>query len=590
MKKKILLVILGLFIFLPFNTKALDASSSFSCDKAKLGPNESTRCSIRVSVGQGALVTGFEAYYSATGGLSISNFNQLGWQNDANQSSWQGDGDDGHIGLYSNGFSGSSEVCRFTVTAPANFSGSASVNLTGIVIALAEDKEKSDYTENKRPGNMSRSITAKSTNADLRSLSVNTGSLSPAFSPSTTTYSVTTEAGSITISGSAEGRVNGLGSFNLNYGDNSFKITVTAEAGNTKTYTINVKRPDNRSSVNTLKTLSISKGSLSFSSDKTSYNVEVDSSVDKVTINSALTDSKSRYTAGSSSFTKALQYGVNTVTITVQAENGATKTYTIRITRKDDRSSDATLKDIKVGNNSVTLEKDKYDYEIKVDYEKTSIDVKALVNDSKAKVEVKGNYDKLEVGENLIEITVTAENGEVKTYKLKVIRQKEDVKLSTDSSLKSLSIEGYDIDFSKNKKTYTITIGKENSLNIKAKANDSKAKVNILGNSLLEDGSSITIVVTAEDGTSTEYTINIEKKKSSILPIVLIVLAVLIVGVVLFLILGKKKKKDEEVEEAPAEEVIADTATPEVEEAVAEAPVIEESADTGDVTNTESSE
>ena len=573
MKKKILLIIIGLFILLPFNTKALGASINFNCDKSKLGSNESMQCTINVPVTSGNLV-GFEAYYSATGGLTISNFNQYGWQ---------GDGNDGHIALYTDtGFSGNVGIGKFTVTAPANFSGSAAVNLTGIV--LAGDGAGVDKV---RPGDVSRPVTAKSTNSSLSSLSVNTGTLSPAFSPSTTTYNVTTDAASITISGSAEGSVSGLGSFTLNYGDNSYKITVTAEAGNSTTYTVNVKRPDNRSTVNTLKTLSISKGSLNFSSDKTSYSVEVDSSVEKVTINSSLTDSKSRYTAGSSSFTKSLNYGVNTVTITVQAENGASRTYTIKITRKDDRSKDTTLKEIKIGNNSVSLQKDKYDYEIKVDYDQTKLDIKALVNDSKAKVEVKGNYDKLEVGENLIEIIVTAENGETKTYKLKVIRQTEDVKLSTDSSLKSLSIEGYDINFSKNTKSYTITIGKETSLNIKAKANDSKAKVDILGNSLLEDGSTVTIVVTAEDGTSTEYVINIEKKKSSILPIILIALAAIIIGVVLFLILGKKKKEapTEEVVEEPTKEVpvvedtIEEVPTEEavVEEApIEEAPVIEE--------------
>ena len=189
MKKKIILIIIGLYIFLPFNAKAFQASVSFNCDKAKLGPNESMQCTINVPVTEDKL-GGFEAYYSVTGGMSVTNYVKTG--------AWQGDGDEGHIVLYhDSGFNGTVGVGKFTVTAPANFSGTGSVNLTGIVLTgiIGNDQTKI------RPSNISKTVTAKSTNSSLRSLSVNTGTLSPAFSPATTNYNVTTEASSITISG-----------------------------------------------------------------------------------------------------------------------------------------------------------------------------------------------------------------------------------------------------------------------------------------------------------------------------------------------------------------------------------------------------
>lgn len=149
-----------------------------------------------------------------------------------------------------------------------------------------------------------------------------------------------------------------------------------------------------------------------------------------------MTDSKSQYTVGSKSMNVNLNYGLNTIKISVQAENGSVRTYVIKVTRKDDRSKDNTLKEIKLSTGVISISADKYEYEVKVPYSNENISIDAVSNDSKAKVELKGEQP-LKLGENIFEIVVTAENGEVKTYKLKVIRQEENVKLSSDNKLKN---------------------------------------------------------------------------------------------------------------------------------------------------------
>ena len=99
--------------------------------------------------------------------------------------------------------------------------------------------------------NASASITIKakpeaSTNANLSSFKVSPGTLSPEFSPSTTDYklSVDYSVTNIAVSGvTAHGAATkSLSSTALKVGENKITLTVTAESGAKKTYTITVTR------------------------------------------------------------------------------------------------------------------------------------------------------------------------------------------------------------------------------------------------------------------------------------------------------------------------------------------------------------
>ena len=86
-----------------------------------------------------------------------------------------------------------------------------------------------------------------STNANLGSLKVSTGELTPAFKATTTNYTVTVRypTDKITLRANAamgDSKVEGAGTFTLKVGDNPQSITVTAAAGNKKTYNVTVKR------------------------------------------------------------------------------------------------------------------------------------------------------------------------------------------------------------------------------------------------------------------------------------------------------------------------------------------------------------
>jgi len=98
------------------------------------------------------------------------------------------------------------------------------------------------FTACEQPGGVVRDE-----DAALRTLTVNRGTLSPAFSASRFEYSVTvrSDVEAITITATAnsgKATVNGAGTKTLSEGKNRITVEVKAESGDSKTYTINVTR------------------------------------------------------------------------------------------------------------------------------------------------------------------------------------------------------------------------------------------------------------------------------------------------------------------------------------------------------------
>lgn len=113
-------------------------------------------------------------------------------------------------------------------------SGSASVS---IVAASEPDDSEPDYTPS-TPG--------KSSNNALSSLTVSAGTLTPAFDPAVTEYTLSlpqgTEKLTLTATPSdSNATVQGDGELTLQEGENTLPLVVTAENGDTKTYTVTAK-------------------------------------------------------------------------------------------------------------------------------------------------------------------------------------------------------------------------------------------------------------------------------------------------------------------------------------------------------------
>jgi hypothetical protein len=180
-----------------------------------------------------------------------------------------------------------------------------------------------------------------SDNTFLKSLTVSEGTLS--FDKNTTYYKVVVEnnVSSITLAASPEyskSTVTGTGTKNLSIYSNLFNLIVTAENGDKRTYTVEVQRKDENGlasppSTNTyLSDLVIDGFELAFNKDTLTYSLEVGNLIGSLVITPTLEDPKSTVAVSSAN----LMVGVNTITILVTAESGATRTYTLSVNRSSD--------------------------------------------------------------------------------------------------------------------------------------------------------------------------------------------------------------------------------------------------------------
>lgn len=168
-------------------------------------------------------------------------------------------------------------------------------------------------------------------------------------------------------------------------------------------------------------------------------------------------------------------------------------------------SSDATLKSLKIPNATLTPEFSKNVTEYSTDIKDlTSIDINAVASDSSSRIQISDNYKNLQKGENQIRIVVTAENGNTKTYNIKVnldTTPTDEELLKADATLKKLTIKGVKLKFKSEEKKYFIDVPyKTKKLNITYKSTNEKAKVEMSNTKLKIGKNTITIKVTSEDG------------------------------------------------------------------------------------------
>ena len=389
-------------------------------------------------------------------------------------------------------------------------SGSASVSITNII---SLDKNNDEHSVS----NANKTIRVTDSNNYLSNITLSEGTID--FDKSKTTYDVKNINGStIDINATLESsyaKLSGdVGKKNLNFGLNTFKITVTSEAGVNRIYTLNIYRNDNRDKTNTLSSLEIENYEIlpDFNKNTVNYTLTVKKDVTSVKINATLDSDKSSFNKGYGPRTVNLTYGVNTILIKVTSESKSTKTYTIKVTREDDRSSNNYLKSLNVSSGDFEFNKKTQNYSFTVQNEVTSIKVFAVAEDEKSKVSGAQTYN-LKEGLNKINIVVTAENKQTRTYTLQVTRIVKNINKEVNNKLKSLEISNYQINFDPETTIYNLTIENESSLDIIPNVQDSTSSVVVNGNENLKDGSVIKLIVTAVDGSTKEYIINISKNE-----------------------------------------------------------------------------
>jgi hypothetical protein len=255
-----------------------------------------------------------------------------------------------------------------------------------------------------------------------------------------------------------------------------------------------------------LTALSLSNATISptFSSSQLTYTATVASNVTSTSI-SATGAAGSTVTGNG---TKTLKYGENTFSIVVTAEDGKTKkTYTIKVTRTDDRSNNKNLTSLTPSVGTINFKPATLNYNITIPANTSTFSVQAEA-DPKATITYSPSKSiTLNPGETkTISIIVTAENTTKNTYKVNVTREDN---RSNDKDLKSLNVSNTNIKY--NKDTYTYRASVENnitSVNISTIANSDKAKLTGTGTKDLKVGeNTFDIIVTAENKSIQKYTI-----------------------------------------------------------------------------------
>jgi len=380
-------------------------------------------------------------------------------------------------------------------------------------------------------------------NADLSALSTNlqgSGTLNPAFSPDTTSYTLTVpnSVTSITLTGTAADSKAKLGGTAIlaNLPENTPQIgtiIVTAEDGKTvKIYTVTVKRLAASISTNAClngfsdviypQSLNLNPAlSPVFSPTIFAYTLTIPNSVSAITISATPQES----TASVSPQVKldSLAVGVaKTATFTVTAQDGLTsKTYTIAVTRATGTSTpDLASIQLSGGSLSPVFSKTTTSYTVSVDYSVTSLVIWGIKANSDCAVTDPVTLGNLAVGApQTASITVTNTAGTSATYYVKVTRTPE---ISTNADLSDLTVSSGTLSPSFVKGTTSYTVGVTNSITsvvvtgFKANANATATSPVTLSNLVPGVPQTATIMVTAQDGvTSQNYTVKVTRDLSS---------------------------------------------------------------------------
>lgn len=419
----------------------------------------------------------------------------------------------------------------------------------------------------------SPSPSTKSSDATLKSLSASGYNLSPSFSKDNTSYTVKVPktATTVKLEGTAndsKAKVSGLGNITLTGDTTTATIKITAEDGTTKTYTVKIEKEKEatttKSSDATLKKLDIGGFTLNptFKSNINTYSIKVKNNITGLDVTAIPNNDKAKVTISGN---KNWKEGTNTVTIKVTAEDGSVNNYIINVERESSnsnknnqttKSSDNYLKSLTITSSheiKPSFNKNVTSYNITVPYEVDKLNLNAIPNDSKSKVEITGN-ENFKVGKvNTVEIKVTAEDGSVRLYSLNVTRST----TSSKTDLKDIIIDNADLSpkFDPNNQEYTTKVdGKTDKLDIKADPADSSSKVEVIGNENLKEGhNTVLIKVTDKDGFIKYYSIDVEKakKESKILGLSPVQFGI-ITGIIsllllwILLLLFRKKKDDDD--------------------------------------------
>jgi gliding motility-associated-like protein len=448
-----------------------------------------------------------------------------------------------------------------TPTLPAGLSfDGATGNITGTptVASPAKNYTITAYNSQGVSATTKVNIAVLQNTATLAQLQLSSGTLSPAFSATTTSYtanlgngftSVTVKptiahaGATVTVNGTTVASGAKSGPITLPVGQTTITTVVNASGGApTNTYTITVTRA--ASSNATLSNLKINAGiaiSPVFAPSTTTYNATVPNGTGSITITPTTADANATVTVNGSPVTSKtasdpiyLSVGLNPITTEVTAQDGTIVDYTINVTRTP--SSDANLSALVIspGALSPSFTPGNTSYSVSVANNVNWLNLRPTgenatatitVGDEQVQSGTEGEPISLNVGTNTINIMMAASDGTTtQTYTLTVTRA-----ASSNAYLQNLRVSTGTLSpaFHYTTNGYTVEVpNATTSISVTAVLADETATMTIEGTpatsrtavgpiTLATGVNSIAVNVTAQDGTPNNYLISVTRDNAS---------------------------------------------------------------------------
>ena len=174
------------------------------------------------------------------------------------------------------------------------------------------------------------------------------------------------------------------------------------------------------------------------SNEEYQYTVTVPNEVDTVDIDVIPTNTEATVEITELSRSFGLQVGENFFrAIVTSANKEKTQEYILRVVREESGNTDLASLGVEGYSLVPSYSNDNNLYEVEVSYETTSVEVVANKKEETQTITGLGRYE-LEVGTNVINVQVTAENGTTRVIQITVNR-----KLSNDASIANVGVAGY---------------------------------------------------------------------------------------------------------------------------------------------------
>ena len=315
--------------------------------------------------------------------------------------------------------------------------------------------------------------------------------------------------------------------------ENTVKIIVTDgnDEAKTKEYTLHINKPSSDAS---LKSITVGNEEFSKIANRipgtNNFEVSVSNIYENLDITAVANYDQSSVAIGYNSYETGLSTQTvnvaenNTINILVKAQNDKVETYKLIINKEN---SDTKLTKVTVDGNEATLSKtEENTYEYTLDKVATKVNVGAITNDKNASVSINTKTEEKNTQYTDISIdgktatayiNVTAEDGSKKQYKLIINSLPDDIRIQ---KVKINDVEAEAVPTN----TYKAKVNKEDkNFEVYVITVDPKAKIQIenneettgSANAIIARDSDETIVnvkVTAQDGTTENYKINVSNK------------------------------------------------------------------------------